>query len=308
MMGPVYPACSPACLPKNTLKSSVFKFFFQEITQSSVSTPVKPYTDPGAARLPSTIQQQADIARSPTRSWEHKTGRSCPNTYHTGESSREPLSPYFLPRLSGSEEKGHKIAIFAICYRKEKYKSFPHKRYQSHLCLRREVLPGAKEQGIEGKKHGASSTDSRRDETSMQEKWVLSRGESQGPLKPPTFHISAVHDAEHGENRTEQMTGTLLIIGPARQQDMQEDVCYRRKQNCACWLTSLYAPGTGNGGQSPTLHHGKVFREQSNLHKQVAIKHISKKKLIKRTLMDFVPNAQRVVRIIGAAALSRRNQ
>ncbi|KAK9536134.1 hypothetical protein VZT92_005943 [Zoarces viviparus] len=52
MMGPVYPAGSPACLPRNTLKSSEFKFFFQEITQSSLSTPVKLHTDPGAARLP----------------------------------------------------------------------------------------------------------------------------------------------------------------------------------------------------------------------------------------------------------------
>jgi len=77
MMGPVYPACSPACLPKNTFKSSEFKFFFQKITQSSVSTPVKLYTDHGAARLPPTIKQQADIARSPTKSWEHMRDWDC---------------------------------------------------------------------------------------------------------------------------------------------------------------------------------------------------------------------------------------
>lgn len=64
--------------------------------------------------------------------------------------------------------------------RKKLHRSSPHKHYPSHLCLKREVLPGAKEQRIEGERQGASSNDSRRDETSVQEKWLLTRRESQG--------------------------------------------------------------------------------------------------------------------------------
>lgn len=55
-----------------------------------------------------------------------------------------------------------------------------HRRYPSHLCLSREVLPGAAEQSREGKRHRASSDDSRRDEISMREKWVLTKSESLG--------------------------------------------------------------------------------------------------------------------------------
>lgn len=43
-----------------------------------------------------------------------------------------------------------------------------HKCYPSHLCLRREVLPGAKEQRG-GKSQGTSSNSSGRNQTSMQE-------------------------------------------------------------------------------------------------------------------------------------------
>ncbi len=55
-----------------------------------------------------------------------------------------------------------------------------HRSCTSHLYLRREVLPEATEQSIEGKRQGASSDDSGRDETSMQDKWVLTERESQG--------------------------------------------------------------------------------------------------------------------------------